>query len=771
MLMPPPSSNHEFTSTHGGSSLRFNVKAHMKEPIDVTVPQSETPAPGLNLGDFYYIFFRHKGKILLIFLAGLIGAASYYFVRPPVYQSEAKILIRYIVEGKTGTSAKDELQMKSPDSQGANIINSEIEILTSLDLAEHVADSVGPEKILAKLGGGNDRVRAATVIHGGLKVEVPGRSSVILITFRHPDAAVVQPVLSQLTDTYLKRHVEIHRGVGVRDDFFSRQADQLRSRLATTEADLKKLKAEVNVISLDESKRAYMELMVKIRQELMAAEANLAEQRALLTAPTKPNPDATPATNNAVMVSAETVEQYKRACSDLEFLPKRLAELRAQYTEEHFQVRQVRQQVAQAESRKKELEAMFPQLLQQVPHILADTSTSAMPVAALEAKIKVLAGQLEQVRADANKVMDAEPTLLQLQRQKEFEENSYRFYSSNLEDSRVAESLGTGEITNISVVQKPTPPARDLKRVLKPMLILMVMGCFGGFGLGFVSERILDRTIKGVSDVERQGRLPLFITVPDTVWKPGFTWRMSRHSQHRPAKPGPGNGEYSNGDPHATPTTAMAPWDPQHGLKPYFEALRDRLITYSEVHGIEHKPKLVAVTSCHNGAGVTTTAAGLAAALSETGDGSVLLVDMNREQGAAHDFYKGQLACGLSEALENGGRDPACVQENLYLVSAHEPNDQKLPRVLPKRFAHLVPRMKASDYDYIVFDMPPVTQTSVTARLSGFMDMVLLVIESEKTGSEIVQRANGLLAESRANVAAVLNKHRAYLPRKLSQEL
>ncbi|MEI2725730.1 MAG: Wzz/FepE/Etk N-terminal domain-containing protein [Verrucomicrobiota bacterium] len=236
----------------------------------------------MNLGDLYYIFFRHKWKILLIFLAGLLGSVGYYLVKPPLYQSEAKILIRYIVEGKTTTSAKDDSQLKSPDSRGDNIINSEIEILTSFDLATLVADAVGPEKILAKLGGGNDRLQAAVVIRRGLTVDAPGRSSVLLLTFRHPDASVVQPVLSQLADTYLKRHVEIHQGVGVMDDFFLRQADQLRARLATTDAELKKLKTELQVVSLDESKRASMDLIVRLRQELMTAEADLAEHRALL---------------------------------------------------------------------------------------------------------------------------------------------------------------------------------------------------------------------------------------------------------------------------------------------------------------------------------------------------------------------------------------------------------------------------------------------------------------------------------------------------------
>ena len=53
-----------------------------------------------------------------------------------------------------------------------------------------------------------------------------------------------------------------------------------------------------------------------------------------------------------------------------------------------------------------------------------------------------------------------------------------------------------------------------------------------------------------------------------------------------------------------------------------------------------------------------------------------------------------------------------------------------------------MPKLKASDYDYIIFDMPPVNQISITPRLAGFMDMVLLVIESEKTDREVVKRAH-----------------------------
>jgi Mrp family chromosome partitioning ATPase len=177
----------------------------------------------------------------------------------------------------------------------------------------------------------------------------------------------------------------------------------------------------------------------------------------------------------------------------------------------------------------------------------------------------------------------------------------------------------------------------------------------------------------------------------------------------------------------------------------------------------------VAVTSAGRGAGVSSIAAGLAASLSETGEGNVLLVDMNVEQGAAQQFYKGKAGCGLDTALTAETKQNALVQENLYVVNGNAKSTE-LPGILPKRFGALVPRLKASNYDYIIFDMPPVSQTSLTSRLSRFMDMVLLVVESEKTGLEVVQQANTWLAESGATVGAVLNKTRQYVPERLHQE-
>ena len=209
-----------------------------------------------------------------------------------------------------------------------------------------------------------------------------------------------------------------------------------------------------------------------------------------------------------------------------------------------------------------------------------------------------------------------------------------------------------------------------------------------------------------------------------------------------------------------------------HALRPFHETLRDRLVAYFEMLNLTHKPKLVAVTSCTEGAGASTIAAGLACSLSETGEGNVLLVDMNSGDGVAHHFYKGKLAMGLDDILkkEKESRKEALMQENLYVVTEPNHND-KLPAALPKRFGHLVSQLKASDYDYILLDMPPVTEISITPRLARFMDTILLVVESEKTDRDAAQRAAALLTEGRTNVGVVINKSRSYVPKGLHHEL
>jgi Mrp family chromosome partitioning ATPase len=139
---------------------------------------------------------------------------------------------------------------------------------------------------------------------------------------------------------------------------------------------------------------------------------------------------------------------------------------------------------------------------------------------------------------------------------------------------------------------------------------------------------------------------------------------------------------------------------------------------------------------------------------------------MNVGRPEIHPFFRGAPACSLTEALVG---EPAQAGENLYLAVASPP-DSPEAQLIPRRFYDLMPHLKASDFDYIIFDMPPLSQTSITLPMAGFMDKLLLVVEAEKSMRDLVKRSCQELLAHRANVSVIFNKARSYMPKALGAE-
>ena len=237
------------------------------------------PAPsGLDAHGILLILFRHKWKILILALTGIVAAAAVYVLLPPVYESSAKLLVRYVLE----RSAIDSVDSK--DGTGGNrnndsIINSEMEILTSWDLAAEVAETVGVDRLASKSAGASIKTQAARSISMGLTVSALKGSNVISVSYRHRDPELATLVLSELLSRYFTKHLEVHRSVGA-FDFVTQQTDQVRGRLRQTEEELKQFKSKAGIISLPETTAALGTQLGKSQGELLAAEAERAEQLA-----------------------------------------------------------------------------------------------------------------------------------------------------------------------------------------------------------------------------------------------------------------------------------------------------------------------------------------------------------------------------------------------------------------------------------------------------------------------------------------------------------
>lgn len=767
------------------------------------------------LSDVAYIFYRHKAKILVCSAFGVAAAAAIAFKYQPDYISDAKLMIRYVVDSRRGNPLDTGDQVRNPDSRGDNIINSEVELIMSLDLANEVAEKVGVTNVLRGLVDPKDEGNlqlAAVTVRNRLDVRVRPKSNVMGVSFQHPDPSVARSVLKTLIGQdpanpgeYLKAHARVHRSIGLLTDL-QKQAEKRQASLIDAQKRLKTIKDRLKIVSVPEAKKAFTDQIAKLRSEKLEAEANLAESRAsyqqitnslararaeaIAAAPAPapapaPVPQETkPATPTEpepapVVIAPEVQAAFDGVNLRMEVLRQREQVLLLSFQPTSSYVKRVSDQIAElSKERQKLVEATpaltnapvvpsrVPQLDRQqfaqqpqqpiqqpiqqpqpqafVPRTNIDPLAEAAKLDALVAKVKILGEQLKEVEAAALEFAQDEPNITQLERDIVSFDKQFNYYNTAADEASVDESLYSSRMSNISVLQYASPAYRATGALLK----LLGGALFGGMGLGvgmaILIEFITDRSLRRPKQVTGKLNVPLYLSVPRLDLPQGGAGT-------------PGGAAPAGGDTEE--------------LNKFAEALRDRLIMHFQIKDVTHKPKLIGVTSCGRGAGVTTLATSLAASLSETGEGNVLYVDVNQQMKAsAHPFRKGKPAVGITEALGQGSRESAQVSENLFMVSLGDPNSNKVG-VLPKKLANLVPEIRKSNYDYIIFDLPPVTQTSVAARVSGLMDTTVMVLEAEKTQEELARQAVKLLEESNTELVAVLNKHKRYLPQSLESDL
>jgi uncharacterized protein involved in exopolysaccharide biosynthesis/Mrp family chromosome partitioning ATPase len=656
---------------------------------------------GIHLSDILFVLFKRKRTIILCAVVGIIAAAAFYFFYPPVYESQAKLLVRYVLE----RSAIDPIEAEKAAAMSSNytdrVIDAEIEILTSWDLAAQVAETIGPKRLLPPATGllpkiahaiglkppsaATTEADAASAISLGLKVISTKGSNIILVSYKNHDPQMATLVLQELVSRYFVKHLEVHRSAGA-FDFVTQQTDQVRARLNQTEDALKSMRDKTGIVSLKEGSAALTAEAAKTQEALNAAEAELAEGKALVK---------------------NTGENKSRKWKS--------------------------------------------------PASEKSPSSEKARLAGIEAKVETLKTRLRDTQQKMKQLSELRPQMEDLERKREMDAANYKYFAASLEKARVDEALDPSKMPNISAVQRPSPPMLETKMRNKIALGLAGSGLALGIALSLLRGLALNRTVGRPLQLETQLHIPLMLSIPYTNGRNGHLVLPPNSSPTNP-------GALATKRHHSK----LAPWEAGHFMRRYCDAIRDRLGLYFELNQLTHKPKLVGVASFSEAAGTSTLAAGLAASLSEMDDGKVLLVDVNLGPQEVHPFFKGKPAYPLTAALKPR-TEIASASENLYLATVGSPNAGPAQLGL-KKFFDMMPNLKASDFDYIIFDMPPLAQTSPTWGMSAFMDKLLLVVEAEKNSRETIKRGYEKLVAERNNVSVVVNKARSYVPKWLDAE-
>lgn len=180
-----------------------------------------------------------------------------------------------------------------------------------------------------------------------------------------------------------------------------------------------------------------------------------------------------------------------------------------------------------------------------------------------------------------------------------------------------------------------------------------------------------------------------------------------------------------------------------------YKTLRTNLYSLSPDKSI----KTVAITSSQSWEGKTVTCCNLAVTLSYDKEKKVLLIDADLRKSAVHAMFGLPGEPGLSEILD--GRETTArftakpARGDLYIIPAGNAKDDPTGILHPARIEPVISRLK-QEFDYIIFDTPPVLEFTDACIVGALCDAVIPVVKAASTQEHAIEDMVNLLVEAQA---------------------
>lgn len=462
--------------------------------------------------DVLFVIFKRLKMIIAVFIITVITVIIGIMLAEPVYESSAKVMVnREIPESVLKVAPWMPITRRFELEEE---INSEIELIKSRAVGQAVIDrldrmnqeaSSGEDQAAAAEAdpqmpedNGQDRLARVMAIQQGIEAEPVKKSDVIQISFRSTDPRRAMEVVDAAADAYIGYRHEIYRASGA-VDFFDEQIEVAKENLDQLESALKDYRQQEALLSYEKQQvillnklNEFETSLTAVRKDIISTESKLAKVREYWTSPLQPLVPS-------LEIREETViaEMHDRLIT----LRLRLNELLTKYTEDHREVRSLREEIALAEADlKREVEKVID---------LQETSLSA-----LRAEEEALRSTVNMLYTEVKSLPEKELTISKLQRAIENHKEVYSMLMLKREEARVTEASDR-RITNVSVISPATLPRRPVKPQ-KGLLLFVgcLIGIIGGFGLAFVLE-YMDHSLRTTEDVEHYLNLPVLASIPD----------------------------------------------------------------------------------------------------------------------------------------------------------------------------------------------------------------------------------------------------------------
>ena len=488
--------------------------------MDQYIAEEKRQSGGLR--DILIILFKHKSKILLTFLATVISVTTGSFLWPPTYEAKSTLLVKFgrefIYRPEVGEKPSDSRSSIAINQE--EIINSEIQIMTSRDLVEKVITTLEMENIYPDILKSPPRgitALEASVREFEKKLNVEGikKSNVIEVSFQHKDPQMAAKAVNTLIGFFREKHLQVMSDP--KSSFLEQQLSSYEQKLKSSENEMEAFRQKNKVYSLDEQRT----LLLKQRMELDTAykdsENRISELREKAGTLRRQMQNISKNEQHYTETDRyKVIDEIKAKLFNLQLQEQQLLN---RYREDSTLVVNIRKEIKLAQDFLAQHEAeikgkvktgnlVYQELEKEASKAEADLNSQVARNAALKR-------QLSAVDVEIKDLDLRDKELQNLKRDHVTNEKNYQSYQNRHEEARISDELNQQKMTNINVIQAATAPEKPIKpKKLLNIVLGAILGILSGLCLAFFSEYSSQGFTTPEQAQERLG-LPVLVTISD----------------------------------------------------------------------------------------------------------------------------------------------------------------------------------------------------------------------------------------------------------------
>ncbi len=461
------------------------------------------------------ILFKERRKLVGVFLGLTILVIGWSYTLTPYYEATTRLLIKSGREFQVRSDPNQPV-VSVPSATKQEIVNSEIQILTSRDIVEAVINKIGADRLYP--GSGSWFGSKATAMDAATRKfyadfqAVPVElADIIEVRYRNPDHDLAVQALSTLVELYQKKHAEMFADPKYK--FLGQQTKQYEGQLDAAARKVTEIKNSKSLFDVEAQRAKLLDdrgAISTILQQLRSQSVDAHQRIDFLKAQLKSTPTLVAAGDKP----ADVVEQAKARLLDLQVRAQRL---RDRYVGDVKPLQDTEQEIASVRQFINGPGAGTTSWSQRNPaydDMVVALNRALADAAPLDQEIALRTTQEAAIDQRLRNLEDGARSLDDAQREQHTLEELVHTYRARYEEARMNENLDRNNFVSVSVVQQAAAPAQPAGPHHLPYALAgILIGIVGASGV-LIYLLVFRETLITVESVERIIGVPVLASVP-----------------------------------------------------------------------------------------------------------------------------------------------------------------------------------------------------------------------------------------------------------------